>query len=397
MESRAGRRWIINAFVYFLPVLFLWILATLLVGASLNAKINFLGNIRTSLLADYGPDYFNQSFKSLKLAIFGEVITDSVVPADTISRLEFALQGPVPTATGLQGVFESTSTPVMSFTAEIPPTETNIPTSSPTSIPEKTQEPTLTPTEKATLPVHTATPERESVIPCLECISENEDGSYTAYFGYKNPNSYQVEIPIGERNGFTPGSIDRGQPTIFLPGSSPTYPSSSFQVIFNGDRLTWNLDGNLVQASSKDRRCDPIVPQDIDTEVPQISEGDPDPPPGDLEICSLTITVDNLKVVDPAPSSGIAWVKLKYNVEGYTSDYIYSNPLTICSGGPTEGGGWEGCYSGAIVIEIDPTWASPEPEPFRINLYAKAQDNDGNDTCYFLGQYTMPSSCGASE
>jgi len=33
-------------------------------------------------------------------------------------------------------------------------------------------------------------PKPEKVIPILECVAENADGTFTAHFGYENPNSY---------------------------------------------------------------------------------------------------------------------------------------------------------------------------------------------------------------
>ncbi|OGO17160.1 MAG: hypothetical protein A2Z14_05965 [Chloroflexi bacterium RBG_16_48_8] len=395
MESKAGRTWIVNAFVFFLPVLFLWVIAALWVGSSLGAQFKLFAGLQTSLLANYGPDSFNQSFKSLKLAIFGDVFSDSELPADAMTGLEIALRGPVPTATLRAGVLEWTSTPQFTITAE--PFHTTIPTavlhpiSTPTKLPENTQTPIQTPTATASKVVPTATPKRDKVMPLLGCVKDNGGGSFTAFFGYENRNSFEVGIPIGEENKFIPDSKDRGQPVLFVPGKL----DMSFQVEFNGEPLTWHLDSGAVTASVNSTRCDPITKEETkDTEPPQISEGNMDPPEGDLDVCSLTIVVDDLRVVDTAPSSGIAWVKLKYNVEGYTTDYIYSSPLTLCSGGPTNEGGWDGCYSGSIVISIDPNWASPDPEPFKINLFAKAQDNEGNGTCYYLGQYTMPACCG---
>jgi hypothetical protein len=403
VESKEGRTWIINAFAFFLPVLFLWIIATIWVSSSLGANIQFLADMRTSLLADYSPDIFNQSFKSMSLAILGDAFSDSESPADSMTDLDMALNGLVPTATLRFGSLEWTVTPEYSPTAGsqdvVNSTETPIPISTPSKSPEKVSTPVQITTATATKAVPTATAIREKVVPLLECIQDNGEGSLTAFFGYKNPNSFQVEIPIGDQNHFTPGSKDRGQPTMFEPGQSPAYPNASFQVEFEDESITWSLDGGSVIASANSNYCDPIIPQEVeDTEPPELSGGDISPPPGDLEVCSITITVDNLRVVDPPISSGIEWVKLKYNVEGYTTDYIYSNPLTLCSGGWTDEGGWYGCYGGSIVINIDPTWIPPDSStPFKINLYAKARDNEGHDTCYHLGQYTMPACCGTFE
>jgi hypothetical protein len=167
-------------------------------------------------------------------------------------------------------------------------------------------------------------------------------------------------------------------------------------VDFDGESLTWNLDGGAATASAYSNSCEPIVPETIeDTTPPKISGGTLNPPAGELSSCSMTIAVSDLRVTDPAISHGIAWVKFKYQVVGYT-DYTFSSQLLLCSGGPTEEGGWDGCYQGSALLEIDPAWPAPESGPFIINLYLKALDEDGNDTCHKLGQYTMPASCGTS-
>jgi hypothetical protein len=117
------------------------------------------------------------------------------------------------------------------------------------------------------------------------------------------------------------------------------------------------------------------------------------PPPGDLTVCEIDIAITDLEVFDPAWSSGIEFVKVKYLVEGY-SGYIYSAPFILESGGPTVDEGWSGCYSGNIHIEVDPAWTPPPEGTFLIKLHAKARDNVGLEGYLWLGEYSMPASCG---
>ena len=49
----------------------------------------------------------------------------------------------------------------------------------------------------------------QPVRPVLECVTNNGDGTYTAFFGYKNENSISVYIPVGSKNKFTPNPQDR--------------------------------------------------------------------------------------------------------------------------------------------------------------------------------------------
>jgi len=389
LDTGSGRKWILNAFLIFLPGLFLWILALVWATSFGAGQFSFLAGLNSHLFADYSPDSFGQSMKSLKLAIFGDVFSASLSSSEEMASLEIAMQGLVPTATLEHGALILTLTPTT--------TSTPSPTTTPENFPEATKPASETATPKATEVVPTATASRQKVDPILDCVVDNGDETFTAYFSYKNHNSFKVTIPISIENKFTPGSKDRGQPTTFAPGRSSTYPDAAFQITFDGEPLTWHLDGGTSTASENSNFCEPIVPETSEeSEPPKISGGNLDPPPGDLTACSITIALTDLRVIDPAPSSGIAWVKLKYKVEGYT-DLIYSNPLLLCSGGPTEDGGWDGCYQGSVLIEIDPAWSAPESGPFIINIYAIALDENGNDTCYGLGQYTMPACCGECE
>lgn len=71
-----------------------------------------------------------------------------------------------------------------------------------------------------------------------DCVSYNNDGSYTVTFRYENDNLDPVFVPLGEFNNLSgPGSNGTiGElPTIFMPGSG------TFKIQFNGDQLTWSL------------------------------------------------------------------------------------------------------------------------------------------------------------
>lgn len=89
------------------------------------------------------------------------------------------------------------------------------------------------------------------VRPVLECVTNNGDGTYTAYFGYKNDNTVSVYIPAGSKNKFTPTPQDRGQTKVFLPGRK----YKVFTVNFNGSNLVWTLNGRTSTASSSSAPC----------------------------------------------------------------------------------------------------------------------------------------------
>jgi hypothetical protein len=91
----------------------------------------------------------------------------------------------------------------------------------------------------------------QPVSPVLECVTNNGDGTYTAFFGYKNENSVSVYIPVGSKNKFTPTPQDRGQTRVFKPGRQ----IKVYTVNFNGSNLVWTLNGRTSTASSNSTPC----------------------------------------------------------------------------------------------------------------------------------------------
>ena len=58
----------------------------------------------------------------------------------------------------------------------------------------------------------------QGVWPAFEGWWQNENGTYTLFFGYMNDNWEQVlDVPVGSLNNIEPGGPDQGQPTHFLP------------------------------------------------------------------------------------------------------------------------------------------------------------------------------------
>jgi len=79
--------------------------------------------------------------------------------------------------------------------------------------------------------------ENNAIIPILECISFNEDGSRTATFGYENFNTNQVNIPNGQNNRLVGVSFAQ-QPTTFKTGRW----YNVFQVTYTGaDAPIWEI------------------------------------------------------------------------------------------------------------------------------------------------------------
>jgi len=106
-------------------------------------------------------------------------------------------------------------------------------------------------TNSDTLVYRVVTTLPQPVRPVLECVRNNGDGTYTAFFGYKNDNIVSVYIPVGNKNKFTPTPQDRGQTRVFEPGRH----YKVFTVNFNGSNLVWTLNGRTSTASSNSAPC----------------------------------------------------------------------------------------------------------------------------------------------
>lgn len=97
----------------------------------------------------------------------------------------------------------------------------------------------------------------EKITPLLECIIDNGNGTYTAHFGYENPNDETVSIPVGGDNYFTgTGNQNEGQPTDFESGRTEYFPNAEFTVTFDEDStLTWHLNGKTVEVTKDSKQC----------------------------------------------------------------------------------------------------------------------------------------------
>jgi len=82
------------------------------------------------------------------------------------------------------------------------------------------------------------------VTPILEC-SAQRNGVTKSIFGYDNHGG-AATVAVGPDNGFSPGPMDRGQPTSFVPGTR----INVFTVAdpSGAEHLTWTLGGRKVRA-----------------------------------------------------------------------------------------------------------------------------------------------------
>jgi len=117
------------------------------------------------------------------------------------------------------------------------------------------------------------------VRPIMECVEDNGDGTYTAWFGYLNENSNVLTINIGVHNKFVGASSeDMGQPTIFQPGRHEDWFSADF---VEGDNFVWTLGGpnghGSVNANSGSTACPRGDDSDLDGVTDEYDEYPDDP------------------------------------------------------------------------------------------------------------------------
>jgi len=86
----------------------------------------------------------------------------------------------------------------------------------------------------------------QPLYPAYEGWREGPDGGYELIFGYMNENwDQEIDAPIGEKNHFSPGQADLGQPTHFLPRRNRFTFSVFVPASFTEqDELVWTLVAN---------------------------------------------------------------------------------------------------------------------------------------------------------
>jgi hypothetical protein len=94
-----------------------------------------------------------------------------------------------------------------------------------------------------------------TVVPLLDCVVTNADGTWTAVFGYRNTSGSAVSIPSGARNKVTPVTYGAPQPTTFQPG---THRGVFTVTVPRGAGPMWHLDGtNLAARLGSATACPP--------------------------------------------------------------------------------------------------------------------------------------------
>ena len=99
--------------------------------------------------------------------------------------------------------------------------------------------------------------------PWCECVGENPDGTFTAYFGYRNDKGREVELKEeGSRFEGRHRHDDRCHHPSKLHAGTAAAPQSSVAAVFEGDEITWKVKGpdgveRTATASRHKPRCAP--------------------------------------------------------------------------------------------------------------------------------------------
>ena len=110
----------------------------------------------------------------------------------------------------------------------------------------------------------------ETVSPAYEGWWPNDDGSFTMFFGYMNPNwEEEFDVPVGPANNIDPNGPDQGQPTHFYPRRNMFLFTIRVPKDFGTKELIWTLTthGRTEKAFASLKSDYQIDPQTISTEV----------------------------------------------------------------------------------------------------------------------------------
>lgn len=103
----------------------------------------------------------------------------------------------------------------------------------------------------------TADPDQVAIVPLLECVARNGDGTLTAKLGWDNRSGRILRPLLGTENKIIPAKHNSVLKTEFAPGKVTT-KSGGFTVTFPEDeKITWLLFDQVLEASAASPPCPP--------------------------------------------------------------------------------------------------------------------------------------------
>jgi hypothetical protein len=133
----------------------------------------------------------------------------------------------------------------------------------------------------------------EDIIPSIQGITDNGDGTFTAYFNYENKNSIAIPAVALLQNIVTGESVTGEVLTEFQPG----FQLEAFSVVYSGTEISWAIQvpGGEVQIASAIRKPD----QDINVFLDYVKDNGDNTYTavfGYINLNSRTITADEVLI-----------------------------------------------------------------------------------------------------
>jgi hypothetical protein len=136
----------------------------------------------------------------------------------------------------------------------------------------------------------------QPIVPIYEGWERVPDGTFNMVFGYLNRNHVEQPIvPVGPQNGFDPGPVDRGQPTVFYPRENHfLFKVNTPQNWDRKKELVWSL---TVNGKTEQAKATLLDVWEIDRKVEVSNNG------GSVQTSNELINRDQPPVVkiDPIP------------------------------------------------------------------------------------------------
>ena len=162
------------------------------------------------------------------------------------------------------------------------------------------------------------------VQPLVEGVQDNQDGSYTVFFGFQNTNTVQVGVPIGPTTNYVrPGADNQGQPVLFPVGRSGLWPNCAFSVITPSSGATWTVTGSLSGGIGSG------TPRSVtgNSGSPRVPLPLPNLPPNAVPVVAITAPTSNSVVI---PGGGtVSFVVDAYDLDGVISTVQLREGATV--------------------------------------------------------------------
>ncbi|HEY7285380.1 MAG TPA: hypothetical protein VH497_08055 [Vicinamibacterales bacterium] len=118
----------------------------------------------------------------------------------------------------------------------------------------------------------------QDVVPYFEGWIRNADGSFDLVFGYFNRNWEEtIVLQPGPQNQISPGAVDQGQPTVFLPRRQGWVYRVRVPKDFGKQVVTWTITAN----GKTEKAYGELMPVEEITERIVITRGNLNPGDGD--------------------------------------------------------------------------------------------------------------------